>query len=165
MTDAHAVLAKALVLRKFTPKFLKSIDNIQLPEHRSSYIFPPHGVPSTNFFTAFSPFTLRTYLRLYSYVHKYIYNIWRFKFIVNFLIHYYSPRTIFLRSSIHFSRYFRCPRHSGCFYFILLWSLIQHQRSQVSEYCHRASSSSTNPMKQFGAAPCDGTLSEYERRS
>ena len=40
------------VLHTFTTKFLKSIDIIQLPEYSSSYFFPPPGLPSTIFFTA-----------------------------------------------------------------------------------------------------------------
>jgi len=34
---------------------------------------------------------------------------------MSFLIHYYSPRNVFLRSSIHFSLHFHSPPHSGCF--------------------------------------------------
>ena len=55
----------------------------------------------------------------------------RFKFIVNFLIHFYSPATIFACWPIYFSQDFPFPRLLSLFPFYLLGSTIWHHTSQL----------------------------------
>jgi hypothetical protein len=44
---------------------------------------------------------------------SYNYNFWRVKLITNFLIHFYSPRITFVRSSLYFPQYFLFPCQSS----------------------------------------------------
>jgi hypothetical protein len=78
------------------------------------FLLPPPVLPSSNFFTVLLPSTLTT-CRSHSNLHTVITVTISggFKLIINFLVHFYFPGTIFICWLIYFSQDFPFPCHSG----------------------------------------------------
>ena len=102
-----------LVVFIFTPIFFKSnfksfiYLNLDLP-----WVLPPPPFPSNNIFTLLSPSILDTnptHSILSIFYHSY--RAWRFKYIINLLIHFYSPVSIFTLSPLYCSQNFTFPCH------------------------------------------------------
>jgi len=102
-----------LVIFIFTSKFLKSnftsfvYLSLDLP-----LVLPPPPVPSNNTFTLLSPSILDTnptHYSLSTFYHSY--SAWRFKIIINLLIHFCSPVSIFIFSPLYCSQNFTFPCH------------------------------------------------------
>lgn len=87
----------------FLPIFLRSDSTSSI--HLSQglpFLLPPPGLPSSNFVTVLVPSNLTACPNFQSAYFNYSYNIWRVKFVIHFLIQFYSPVIIFVCWSIYF---------------------------------------------------------------